>query len=481
VKTVFSRTVIWTLIASSSLLGIPTSQAAGLNSVLDGMFVNATGPNYVQDQLRGGISGGGVYVRSPVSSIQILAIDPPRFSVGCGGIDAYLGSFSFITADRLIQFMRNVAQNAAPLAFQMALESANPQLSGMLKKFQAMAQQMNDLNKNSCQLAHGLIDGKQNMTEVVSELTQTIGDTVSSVKGWFSDFNASKDNTSTNPSENQKKAESLTNADGKKTVQALGNITWNALKNREISGFSFAGIADDSQAAKEIVMSLVGTVVRSAGSTNADQPTAKPFHSVLSIQQFIKPPQNPDGTFGVPIWKCSDTTDCKTINPSTYATTGLKGYVNKQMMGTDDVSSSATAAAGSIVYNLVNCNTASCGLSVSQSKFLNAIGSVPTVGLLRRAQRVPQLVNSVAPVLIDEMTNEIAIQYAEAVLSLAITSYSGTDTPKPDNFDGALESIKNDLTVLRTIKASHTERMNVIVANIDNAIRASSKIFTKTH
>ena len=479
-KTVFSRFAASAIISIYGIFVSPISQAAGLNSVLDGMFLNATGPNYVNDQLRGGISGGGVYVRSPVSSIQVMSIDPPRFSLGCGGIDTYLGSFSFITADRLIQFMRNIAQNAAPLAFQMALASASPQLNGMLQKFQAMAQQMNDLNRNSCQLAHGIMDGKANMGEVVNGLTTTISNSVGTAKGWFNDFNASADNASTKSSETQRKAENLKDANGKSAIQELGNITWNALKNREIDGFNFSGIADDTQAAKEIVMSLIGTVIRTAGATDTDKPIVKPYIARTSINELINPPQNPDGSYGVPIWKCADPIDCKSVLPSYYSTTGLRGYVNKKMMGTEDINSSTGSVTGSIVDSLVNCNSASCGLTISQKKFLNAVASVPAIGMLRRAQKLPSLVNAIAPQLVEEMTNEIAIQYAEAVLSLAVTSYSGTATPKPENYDAAIASIKNDLAALRIKKSEHTEKINNIVVQIDFAIRASSKVFTRT-
>ena len=477
-KTIFQRLLSIAAISLSIGTFSPSANAGGIEGALNGMFVNVTAPDVVSNQLSGGISGGGVYVRTPVSAIQLFTVDPPRFSIGCGGIDAYLGSFSFITADRLIQFMRNVAQNAAPLAFQMALESVNPQLSGMLKKFQSMAQQMNDQNRNSCQLAHGLIDASKSPKETYERLNATISDTWASTKKiLFDDFNASADNTALSPSDTQKKAESSIEPDGKKSVQDLGNVTWNALKNREIDGFSFLGISDDSQSAKEIIMSLVGTVVRKADSNKDNAPQSPTYAFRLSLHQLVEPSQNPDGSKGIPIWKCMDA-ECKSLSPGMFATSGLKGYVNKMMMGSEDPASPALA--GSIVWSMMNCNTSNCGLTAQQAKFLNAIGSVPAVGLFRRAQRVPNLISQVAPDLIESMTNEIALQYAETVLDLAITTYSGTQTPKPDGFDGAIMSMRKDIGEIRRLHKELTGRMNLTVAQIDNAIRAASKPFVKT-
>jgi hypothetical protein len=150
-------------------------------------------------------------------------------------------------------------------------------------------------------------------------------------------------------------------------------------------------------------------------------------------------------------------------------------------MGTEDTTSSALPAAGSIMYAITNCNTPSCGLTTSHKQFLNSVGSVPAVGLLKKAQRVPSLALSLAPALVDEMTNEIAIHYAESVINQAITTYSGTATPKPDGFEESLTQMQNDLIALRAIKSGHSARMNVIVANIDQAIRASSRLFINTN
>ena len=90
-KTIFQRLLSIAAISLSIGTFSPSANAGGIEGALNGMFVNVTAPDVVSNQLSGGISGGGVYVRTPVSSIQLFTVDPPRFSIGCGGIDAYLG------------------------------------------------------------------------------------------------------------------------------------------------------------------------------------------------------------------------------------------------------------------------------------------------------------------------------------------------------------------------------------------------------
>lgn len=53
--------------------------------------------------------------------------------------------------------LRNIASNAAGLAFQLALNAMDAVLDNAISKMQAIIQQMNDLTANSCQLAKGLL------------------------------------------------------------------------------------------------------------------------------------------------------------------------------------------------------------------------------------------------------------------------------------------------------------------------------------
>src|SRR5690606_37988731 len=74
---------------------------ASLADELDDMFSNVTAPGSFSTTLRQGWAGGGVGIRAPIRNISVISFDPPRLSAGCGGIDLFGGSFSFINSEQL--------------------------------------------------------------------------------------------------------------------------------------------------------------------------------------------------------------------------------------------------------------------------------------------------------------------------------------------------------------------------------------------
>jgi conjugative transfer pilus assembly protein TraH len=455
-------------------LSLCTANAGGLNSVLDGMFSNVTAPNVVSNQFRGAISGGGVYVRAPLSNIQVLALDPPRLSSGCGGIDLYLGAFSFITADKLTQFIRNTAQNAAPLAFKMALDANFPQLGGVLDKFQTMSQTMNDSQRNSCQLAHGIADGSKDFDGTMKSLNQAVTDGVAAVSGWTDDFTKAFTDDQASPSTNLARARQTKNTDGTQVISKLGNVTWNALNVRKSSGYVYA-ITDDPVMAQQVLLSLLGTVVSREGASDAAAPINKSFAPMrLRLKDLFSPVTGTSGKKEVPIWSCQgDVADCLSPVASTFETSGIEGYVRNKMFGSE---TATDALPGSIVYNMVNCTTANCGMTTVQLTFLNAIGKVPAVGLMMRAQNAPGLIGHIAPDLIDSMVDQISILYGRSILDVAVTSYSGTDLPQPEGYSVTLKNLMDDLAEVERAGKVNLSRMNTMTQFIDSAIRANGSI-----
>lgn len=447
-----------------------SAQAASINSVLDGMFTNVTSPDVVSTQFRGAVTGGSVYVRTPISNIQPFAIDPPRISAGCGGIDLYLGSFSFITAEKLTQFLRDVAQNAAPLAFKMALNASFPQLGGVLDKFQTMAQDMNSMQKSSCEMAQGLVDASKNPAESLNRLVDSTNSAIGVAKGWAENFFSSVTSTQTDASTNATKTQNLNNADGTKAEPAQGNITWNALGVTRPSSFVI-NITDDATMSKQLVLSMIGTTVMGKPSATGTAQTVSPqYPARLRLKQLIEPSADSTGSISVPIYSCgSDTSRCLTISPASFATYGVSGFVRSNMLGS---TTATTPQTGSITQKLISCSTASCSLTSGQLAFLNALGKIPVVGLLKHAQKQSSIFSMIAPTLIDDMVTEVGSLYGRAVLDLVISTYSGTNIPKPDGYDQALKSILDDLMDYEKKSKTNIERLNAQMAYIDSALKS---------
>ncbi|MCB8829612.1 conjugal transfer protein TraH, partial [Escherichia coli] len=61
-----------------------------------GAAANVTGPTAFQGQSAGYYSGGSLWSRFPQKSINPVSVALPSARGGCGGIDLFAGSFSFI-------------------------------------------------------------------------------------------------------------------------------------------------------------------------------------------------------------------------------------------------------------------------------------------------------------------------------------------------------------------------------------------------
>ena len=73
--------------------------ANSLNTQMDNAFnslSNVTSPGAYNTARRGVFSGGQVYVKFPTKRVNIVSAEAPKITAGCGGIDLYGGSFSFI-------------------------------------------------------------------------------------------------------------------------------------------------------------------------------------------------------------------------------------------------------------------------------------------------------------------------------------------------------------------------------------------------
>ena len=150
-----------TLVFLGLLSFLPMAAHADLQQEMDAMFgtmTNATAPTAHLGQRRGVISGGSVVSRNRVMNTNMVSFVPPSFSAGCGGIDLFGGSFSFINMNQFVNLMRAVASNAAGYAFQLAINAMCPDCGNVMSDLQKKVQQLNQMFSNSCQLAQGLVN-----------------------------------------------------------------------------------------------------------------------------------------------------------------------------------------------------------------------------------------------------------------------------------------------------------------------------------
>lgn len=265
-----------------------------------GFANNATAPNAYQGQQAGYYTGGSLFARDSVRDVQIAQIELPQLRSGCGGIDLFTGGFSFINSPALVQSMKNILNNTAGYAFNLALESATPEIANAMKYMNTLANDINRMNINSCEMAAGLVGSVWPKThQAQQQVCQDIGTN----SGLFGDYAAARQGCGAGG----QMANTLNSATGPYKNMALqnGNIAWKALLQ---NGF----LQNDVQLA-ELFMSLSGTVIMSnRGNDDTSNQQYKILPSLAGNQSLLKALLH-GGTAN--LYVCDDTAENGCLNP----------------------------------------------------------------------------------------------------------------------------------------------------------------------
>lgn len=237
-----------------ALIGVARADVA---SEMNGFFndaggaANVTGPTAFQGQSAGYYSLGNVWTRFPQKSVSPFNLQLPSARAGCGGIDLFSGSFSFINASEIVAMLKATANNALGFAFKLAIDSVSPEIGKVMDEFSQKAQLLNQMNISSCETAQALVGGIWPQMETTRS---TICEAVGNSQGVFSDWAASRQGCNNG---GQRDATLAGNTDPAMKEQIIGdphNYTWEALKKSSKFGAFDQGFS-------EYVMTLVGTIV----------------------------------------------------------------------------------------------------------------------------------------------------------------------------------------------------------------------------
>ena len=229
--------------------------ASSMDVFLDDMDVaaNVNGPTAFEGQSAGYYSLGNVWTRFPQKTTQIANLQLPSAKAGCGGIDIFAGSFSFINAGEIVALLKAIANNAVGFAFSLAIDTVCPECSKIMQEFSQKAQLMNNLSINSCELAQGLVGGVWPKGDLADK---AICEAIGNSEGIFTDYAAAKHGCGT-----RGQRASTTQAGGAKFDDVnpgiARNYTWHILKK---SAFFAPGGSFDRELA-EYAMTLIGTVI----------------------------------------------------------------------------------------------------------------------------------------------------------------------------------------------------------------------------
>lgn len=358
-----------------------TPAASGLEQAivknLDAM-VNVTTPGIFETQRRGVVSGGGVYWREPISSVQLVSLSAPSFRAGCGGIDAYFGSLSYINKDQLVSLLRNIAANSAGYLFQLALGQVSPQIASWLSKFQQIVQEMNAMNVNSCQFSQGFVN---NTLDAMTGKTTAASALWGTVQGIFSDSSeALRSNT-------KPVATNLSKATDEDKKNWFGNIVWNALFSPStdlgqfLTAFGATGGSDKTDLA-QMLMSASSTIVvgkpEAAGDSGDTVSTTQTFPAVLELDRLVEG----DSASSLLHYQCDTVTDkadgC--LNPTPAVKTDFKGL--KSRMKENLLGPGMDASSGGVIFKWTQPNQGAAAFSAEEKALLQSMG--PVIGPMLR-------------------------------------------------------------------------------------------------
>ena len=261
---------------------------AGIQGTMESIFnsmTNFSEPGVYEGIRRGVVTGGGLNIHNRIVSANLLSIAPPDWRVGCGGIDFFGGSFSFINADQFVQLMRAIAANAAGYAFSIAIDTISSTIGLNIKNLVHEIQQWVRLLNNSCAAAMVMVDGVAGQGPHWQNFKTRV-ERIAAAKGTSADEFSSK----------TKDDVVGDTVHLEETKRKLGNIVYRSMVEQNAMTWFPGG---DNGSIEEL-MSLFGTIIvkqgeKVEGKTNV---VIEPKPAVLSFRSLL------EGGTNLTVYKC---------------------------------------------------------------------------------------------------------------------------------------------------------------------------------
>ena len=325
------------VLAAAVLLG-PVAAHATLENEMRGMFnsmINVTGGGYYKSLGRGVVAGPSVVIRNSRVRTDLINFVPPSIDAGCGGIDMFLGSFSFINGEQFVHLLQAIAANAAGYAFHLALQTMCPTCDATIQSLQRVIQQMNALAGDSCKVAHAAVDflaDKMGATEISKQMEQgplaslatAIGEQADAFSAWLDNINQGTNTRKLSEGE---------------VRELLGNIAWKVLQKNGFIGSAFT--SGDHELA-EALMSFTGTVIGTKAG-DEDYPRIEEYASILSTKAIL---EGSNADTAAKKYICGGT-DCTSLTTGAYTFKGLQKFVEETLLG-----AAGDAGADSFIFKL---------------------------------------------------------------------------------------------------------------------------------
>ena len=404
-----------------------------MNNFFDhmGYATNSTSAKAWQGQAARYMSGGSFFARTGNKNIQLVSISLPSISSGCGGIDVYLGAFSFINKDEIVAFVKQVMASAPGYLFDLALKTTVPELAAAKDFVQKLATDVNRFNMSSCQAAQAAIGSVASMWGVSQ---QTICQSVAGQNNVFSDWVASRQGCTTGGDYGRV----VGKAKGAEKDQVLysTNLMWDALAN---------GTLSSSQELRQFAMSVSGTVIFD------DQGKMHVLSPIATDRSVINTMMNGGSAT---VYVCDNGNKC--LAPS----------LGKVSISADK---SLVSLVSKTLSSISNKALSDEPLSQSEKEFINST-SIPVLSWIVDQSSL-SVSESLFAQLADYIACDIYLQYLEAVVKVVNGSLATKDYPADSMRDlrrgiseaqGALNSLRAEVQVKESALISAQQQIRFI-------------------
>lgn len=284
-------------------LGLATAPMATGGGLVDfynsvSTYNNVTGPSAYEGQTMNIYTGGSLFMRTPSRNYQLLSAAAPSLRGGCGGIDAFAGSFSFINVDQFVAMLRNIGQNALGLFFMTALQSMAPDIMESIKYLNKIAQDINAMGINSCEAAKGLVaaSGVEKWMEA-NKVNTGLG---AAAAGLYDDWAKVRTTMFGDSKEASLKADALKATQPElANILVEGNLVWRALSRGSLPTYL-------NEKERRMVMSALGAVVVRKNADGTPDPGF--YEPVISFKRLLGNVDGSDNDGKPQMFTCTDGT-----------------------------------------------------------------------------------------------------------------------------------------------------------------------------
>jgi conjugative transfer pilus assembly protein TraH len=118
----------------------------------DNIIDVSTDSGYYETQTRGIYSLGSktIKFKEVGGTITPFHMEPPRFNVGCGGIDISMGGFSYLKKEFIVEKLKAISAAAPAFVYQMAISALCKDCQNIMNELEKAANMINGLNFDTC-------------------------------------------------------------------------------------------------------------------------------------------------------------------------------------------------------------------------------------------------------------------------------------------------------------------------------------------